>query len=292
MRGLAAPDGRLIAYGPGEPVRVSLEAWRRGVRVQQVAFELAKVLVQKWQEDRGDAIPGHRLFPQMLDAANHFIDEHVTAIKSRAKQDVAINPYFGKAIAMLVNAMETVDDGGANREKPVLAPGAAGVRSTRMVNFHTGKELYDAQRCHLNAAVFDFGWEREAGELLDSHPAVAAWVKNDRLGLVIPYRKEGTPRKYLPDFVVELKNGDYLIVEIKGQEGDAAIKKAAAERWCRAVNNDGRYGKWAYHLCFGAGELRGVLDATKHDSSLTDADNQLSRGSTESSIDFASFSPN
>jgi type III restriction enzyme len=120
LRGLASPDGRLIAYGPGAPVRVSLEAWRRGVRVQQVAFDLAKVLVRKWREDRGDAIPVHRLFPQMLDAANHFIDEHVTPINSRAKQDLAINPYFGKAIAMMVNAMETVDDGGASQEKPVF----------------------------------------------------------------------------------------------------------------------------------------------------------------------------
>jgi type III restriction enzyme len=260
LRGLAASDGRLIAYGPGAPVRVSLEAWRRGVRVQQVAFDLAKVLIRKWQEDRGDAIPVHRLFPQMLDAANHFISEHVTPVKSRTTQDLAINPYFGKAIAMMVNAMEIVDGGGASREKAVFAPGAAGVRSTRVVNFHTGKELHDVQRCHLNAAVFDSEWERQAAELLDSHLAVAAWVKNDRLGLVIPYRKEGTPRKYLPDFLVELKNGAQLVVEIKGQVGDAAIKKAAAERWCRAVNNDGRHGNWAYRLCFGADELRQVLD--------------------------------
>ena len=69
----------------------------------------------------------------------------------------------------------------------------------------------------------------------------------------------------MPDFIVELKNGEHLIVEIKGQMGDAAIKKAAAERWCRAVTNDGRYGKWGYHLCFGAGELRGVLNTTEHD---------------------------
>ena len=96
---------------------------------------------------------------------------------------------------------------------------------------------------------------------MDEHPLVAAWVKNARLGLVIPYRKEGTPRKYLPDFVVELKNGDRLIVEIKGQAGDAAIKKAAAERWCRAVTNDGRYRKWSYHLCYGVLELKDMLDA-------------------------------
>ena len=69
----------------------------------------------------------------------------------------------------------------------------------------------------------------------------------------------------MPDFVVELKNGDYLIVEIKGQEGDAAIKKAAAERRCRAVNNDGRFGSWDYWLCFGVEELKRALDAMGHD---------------------------
>ncbi len=260
LRGLATPDGRLIAFGPGSAVRVSLEAWRQGVRTQQVAFELAKVLAHKWREDRGDAIPVHRLFPQMLDAATRFIDQHVEPVGSRTRQDLAINPYFGKAVAMLANAMEAVDDGGMSREKPILAPGAAATRSTRFVDFHTGKALHEVERCHLNAAVFDSDWKRQAAELLASHPAVEAWVKNDRLGLVIPYRKDGVSRKYLPDFIVELASGDRLVVEIKGQVGDAAIKKAAAERWCRAVTNDGRFGMWRYRLCFGAGELKGVLD--------------------------------
>ncbi|MCC6780405.1 MAG: hydrolase, partial [Hyphomicrobiales bacterium] len=259
LRGLATPDGRLIAYGPGAAVRVSLEEWRKGVRLQQVAFELAKVLAGKWKADRGDAIPVHRLFPQMLEAALHFIEHHVDPVKSRAKQDLAINPYFGKAVAMLVNAMEPVDAGGASRELPVLAPGAAAVRSTRTVDFRTGKDLHDVEKCHLNAAVFDSDWERQAAELLGKHPAVDAWVKNDRLGLVIPYRKDGTPRKYLPDFVVRLADGTYLLVEIKGQAGDAMIKKAAAERWCTAVTNSGRFGTWRYELCFGAADLRKVL---------------------------------
>lgn len=269
LRSLTAQDGRLIAFGPGAPTRVNLEAWRLGVRVQQVAFELAKVLVRKWQEDRGSAIPVHRLFPQMLDVANRFIDENVTPVKSRTKQDLAINPYFSKAVAMIVNAMESVDSGGASQERAVLAPGAAASRSTRMVNFHTGKALHDVQRCHLNAAVFDSDWERQAADLLGSHPAVVAWVKNDRLGLVIPYRKEGTPRKYLPDFIVELTTGDKLIVEIKGQVGDAMLKKAAAERWCRAVTNDGRFGPWSYELCFGAGDLMAKLDRVRTQAAAT-----------------------
>lgn len=260
LRGLTTQDGRLIAYGPGAPARVNLEEWRKHIRVQQVAFDLAKVLVHKWKDDRGDAIPMHRLFPQMLDVANRFIDQHVTPVKTRAKQDLAINPYFSKAFAMLLNAMGSVDGGGASQEKPVYAPGAAGARSTRTVDFHTGKALHDVERCHLNAAVFDSDWERQAAELLGSHPIVDAWVKNDRLGLVIPYRKEGVLRKYLPDFIVRLTSGESLVVEIKGQIGEALIKKAAAERWCRAVSTDSRFGSWTYHLCFGAKELAGALD--------------------------------
>jgi type III restriction enzyme len=263
LKGLVVQDGRLVPYGPGVPVRVTLEELRKGIRLQRVAFELARVLTSKWREDRGDVVPVHRLFPQMLDAALRFIETRVDAANDQQKQEVAINPYFGKAVAMLMNAMEVVDLGGASQEKPVIAPGAAGVRSTRLVNFHTGKPLHDAEKCHLNAAVFDFDWERQAGELLDTHDAVEAWVKNDRLGLVVPYRKEGTARKYLPDFVVRLTNGEMLLVEIKGQEGDAKLKAAAAERWCKAVTNDSRFGKWSYHLCFGKKALQEVLETKK-----------------------------
>ena len=261
LRGLTTQDGRLIAFGPGTAVRVNLDAWRLGVRVQQVAFALAKVLATKWREDRGDAIPAHRLFPQMLEAATHFIEEHVTPVGSRTNQDLAINPYFGKSVAMIVNAWESADGGGMSQERALYATGAAAMRSTRQVDFHTGKALHDVRRCHLNAAVFDSDWERQAAEILERDPAVVAWVKNDRLGLIIPYRKDGTARKYLPDFIVELVNGDHLIVEIKGQLGEALLKKAAAERWCRAVSNDGRFGNWSYHLCFGSVDLARVLEA-------------------------------
>ena len=155
------------------------------------------------------------------------------------------------------------DEGGASRELPVIARGASGIRTTAAVNFHTGKPIDEehTNKCHLNAAVFNSDWERQAAEILDNHDMVRAWVKNDRLGLTIPYRKDGVARKYFPDFVVEMTDGSFLIVEIKGQEGDAAIKKAAAERWCKAVTNDGRFGSWAYIICWGANDIMKVLAA-------------------------------
>ena len=260
----------MVGYAPGDPARLNLDEWRKGVRLQQVAFDLAKVLTIKWKEERGDSIPTHRLFPQMLDAATRFIDTRVECVGTRQKQDMAINPYFGQAVAMLVNAMEVVDDGGASQERPVIARGASGIRTTATVNFHTGKDIDEehVKKCHLNAAVFDSSWERQAAEILDNHDKVRAWVKNDRLGLVVPYRKDGVARKYLPDFVVEMTDGSFLIVEIKGQEGDAAIKKAAAERWCKAVTNDGRFGSWAYRICWGPNEIMKVLAAYEADAEM------------------------
>ena len=102
-------------------------------------------------------------------------------------------------------------------------------------------------------------WEQAAAFTLDAHPRVRRWVKNDHLGFVVPYRKDGIRRNYLPDFIIEFGDGQFLVVEIKGQIGDGEIKAAAAQRWCAAVNNDGRFGHWTYHLVMHPGDLRKIL---------------------------------
>lgn len=269
VQGLSAADGRLTRYGPGKPRHLTMDEWRSSVRIQQVCFNLAKELTRQWRDEYGDSIPVHRQFPQMLQVSTTFIDEHVECEGARKKLDLLINPYFGQAVRMLLNAMSAVTDQGQNAEQAIIAAGASGVRSTANVNFYTSKDPYPVGKCHLNMGVFDLGWEVESAEQLDQHARVRAWVKNDRLGLVIPYRKDGVARKYLPDFLVELDDGDRLLIEIKGQVGDAHLKKAAAQRWCRAVNRAERFGSWTYYLCFGAEELRATLDA--HSTSVQTA---------------------
>lgn len=262
MKGLATTDGALAAYGPGAAAVVNLDAWRARVRVQQVAFTLAKVVVQQWQQDRGDAIPMHRLFPQVLGYAQQYLSTKLDCRGNRAPQDVALNPYFQQAVGTLLDALESVDESGKTLERPIITPGAAGMRSTRHVEFYTGRQPWPVQKCHLNAMVADTRtWEQAAATALDAHPAVARWIKNDHLGFVVPYRKDGTRRNYLPDFIVVLTNDDRLVVEIKGQFGDAEVKAAAAQRWCQAVNNDGRFGRWHYVMVRQPPDLMRVLDA-------------------------------
>jgi type III restriction enzyme len=105
-------------------------------------------------------------------------------------------------------------------------------------------------------------WEQSAAFLLDSHPGVKKWVKNDRLGFFIPYRNKGVPAQYVPDFILETDTGLNVIVEIKGQVTDAAdVKAKAAQRWVSAVNRLGQHGTRDYLFVTDPGTLGKDLNA-------------------------------
>ena len=100
--------------------------------------------------------------------------------------------------------------------------------------------------------MLDSDWEAEFCRVVESHPNVKAYVKNHNLGLEVPYLYGSTPRTYIPDFIVQVDDGQddplNLIVEIKGYRGeDAKEKKNAMEAyWLPGVNALGQYGRWAF----------------------------------------------
>ncbi len=129
--------------------------------------------------------------------------------------------------------------------------------STRFVNFTTSKETrWDTRgpptKCHVNWVVCDCDWEAEFCRVAESHPRVRAYVKNQNLGLEVPYLMGSTQRRYLPDFIVQIDDGQpdqlNLIVEIKGFRGEDAKDKANTMRayWIPGVNNLGKFGRWAF----------------------------------------------
>lgn len=133
--------------------------------------------------------------------------------------------------------------------------------STRFVNFTTSKETRwqtDPQKCPINWVVCDSDWEAEFCRVAESHPRVRAYVKNQNLGLEVPYLRAGQRRRYIPDFIVQIDDGDpeplNLIVEIKGYRGEDAKEKANTLRayWVSGVNNLKKFGRW------GAAELTAV----------------------------------
>jgi len=99
-------------------------------------------------------------------------------------------------------------------------------------------------------------------QLLDSHPGVKKWVKNDRLGFFIPYRNKGILARYMVDFIVVTDVGLNVIMEIKGQvTDDADVKAKAAQRWVSAVNQLGQHGIWHYLLVTDPGKAGIALNA-------------------------------
>lgn len=129
--------------------------------------------------------------------------------------------------------------------------------STIHVKFNTSKISRwqtDSRRCHINWVILDSDWEAEFCRIAESHRRVRSYVKNQNLGLEVPYRYGSEMRKYIPDFIVLVDDGHgeddllHLIVEIKGyRREDAKEKKSTMENyWVPGVNNNGQYGRWAF----------------------------------------------
>ena len=129
--------------------------------------------------------------------------------------------------------------------------------STNYVKFTTSRSSRwetDSRRCHINWVVLDSDWEAEFCRVAESHPKVKAYVKNHNLGLEVPYRYGSDTRRYIPDFIVLVDDGQgdgdllHLVVEIKGyRREDAKEKKSTMDTyWVPGVNNTKQYGRWAF----------------------------------------------
>lgn len=145
-------------------------------------------------------------------------------------------------------------------------------RSRRTRAWRPGRRIAATTSRRFPAAPDTERWEQSAAYILDTHDAVESFVKNAGLGFAIPYFHNGQPHDYMPDFIVRLKGGDdpkgsyhpqgsyHLILETKGYDELADVKRASAERWVNAVNADGQFGRWDYRMARKVSEVREILD--------------------------------
>lgn len=67
-------------------------------------------------------------------------------------------------------------------------------------------------------------------------------------------------RRYLPDFIVKLKNGTNLVLEVKGQKSpESDTKHAALKEWIEAINNHGGFGRWTWDVSYHPSDLEAKL---------------------------------
>ena len=257
---LPTNSGRPSLSGPGRLQTIDLNPFRSGWRLQQLVFDMARDLTREYVAGGAAEAPAHVLFPQLVRIVQRYVREKVTPIRPAERLDLFLSPYYGWAIERLVASIRPDTSRGEVPEVPRYEtsrrPG-----STADVDYWTSKDVREVLKSHVNYVVADTQkWEQQAAYILDTHDAVAAFVKNAGLGFAIPYVHNGQPHDYVPDFIVRLEGGGHLMVETKGFDDLAEMKAAAAQRWVAAVNADGGFGEWRYGMARRVEEVRRLLD--------------------------------
>jgi len=237
----------------GESVDMTLRHLQ-DVRASTVLYELTRHLVYNKYRDPGDE-PKIYLFGQLKRIARQWMEAYLRCTGGTYPAQLMYRELADMACDRIKAAITEATIG----EKPIKATLDAynPTGSTTHVNFNTSKETLwqtDPRRCHLNWVVCDSDWEAEFCRVAEAHPRVRAYVKNQGLGLEVPYLFGSTPRKYLPDFIVLVEDGHgpedllHLVVEVKGYRGEDAKDKANTMRnyWIPGVNNLGKYGRWQF----------------------------------------------
>ena len=263
--GLPNNQGRYSLTGPGAIAKLDLNPYRKGRRLQELAFELAKDLTRDFAGQPQCQAPTHVLFPQIVAIVHRYLKEKIIPTPPADRLDIFLSPYYGWVIERLIEAIQPDAAQGEAPEVPRYETGR-GPGSTAEVDFWTGREVREVIKSHVNFVVADTQvWEQSSAYVLDTHSQVEAFVKNAGLGFAIPYLHNGQPHDYIPDFIIRLK-GDprvHLILETKGYDELVEIKVQATQRWVKAVNSDGRFGTWRYALAKNPGEVASKIEEAR-----------------------------
>jgi type III restriction enzyme len=245
--------------------RIELERLAREFRIQRIIFETARDVFDQmkhtWQGSR------EVLLAQLVRIVEHFIRSDRIAIspplfyQDELRRRLIITLNMSRVVQHI---WEAVRQENTERLTPVFDRDHP-IRSTgKMRTWYTGKPCELTCRSHINVCVYDSTWEASDSFVLDDSDAVAAWVKNDHLGFEVLYVYRGVVRKYRPDFLVRLKNGDMLVLETKGQDTEQdRVKRRYLDEWTQAVNAHGAFGRWRPAVAHHPGEIQDILMQSK-----------------------------
>ena len=239
----------------GEATTLDLRINADALRLRSVVFDVAGLTLREYFKDEAGAVEVWR-YPELVRITQQWFDDYLVCRGACRKQFLKWKPYAEIAAQKIKNACArslAAERDGADRPLPILdAFNPEG--STAHVDFTTSKQLiFGTTHSHLSHVVGDSEWELAFAERLEQMGApVLAYVKNQGLGFEIPYSWDNEEHRYRPDYIVRLDDGGSeplnLVVEIRGLKDnqDSAKADAATALWVPAVNNAGRFGRWAY----------------------------------------------
>ena len=238
----------------GEEVDLSLKHLEQ-VRENTILMHLTQHLLMNKFRDAGEA-PKLHLFGQLKRIAGEWFHSCFSCAGGTFPAQLLYKTLADMACERIASAItRSCSD---KRPIKVMLDPYNPQGSTRHVNFTTSKKSRwktDPRKCHINWAILDNSdWEAELCRVVETHPRVKAYVKNNNMGFTVPYTLGGESHDYVPDFIVLVDDGHgeddllHLVVEIKGYRNEnAKEKKSTMETyWVPGVNRLGTFGRWAF----------------------------------------------
>lgn len=256
-----------VGYQEGTPsqaapfgfIEQDREQYYQHTHLQAIKFQIARLAVAHLVGEAGGRSDAkarvmrlqsrHQLFPQVL----RFVDEYVRRkvdFKDVDQRELGLEKYVSRMVGYLCDAIVPDDAEGEPPLLPVLNRYKP-IGTSADVDFTTTRPCHGTQKSHVNQVVLDTRtWESSVAFRLEASEAVERYVRNDHLGLLIPYEFQGVDHTYEPDFIVRLTTGLNVLLEVKGFEDAQTIAKHhAGRRWVGAVNNAREHGDWLFHVC-------------------------------------------
>ena len=247
--------------------RIELERLAREFRMQRIVFETARDVFDQmkhtWQGSREVLLVQLVKIVEQFIAANRIRISPPLFYQDELRRRLIITLNMSRVVQHVWEAIRQENTERLtpvfDRDNPIRATGD-------MRTWYTGKPCERTRKSHINVCVYDSTWEASDAFVLDDSDAVAAWVKNDHLAFEILYVYRGVVRKYRPDFLIRMKNGNILVLETKGQVSEQdKVKHRYLDEWTQAVNTHRGFGKWHAAVVHNPGEIRDVLLAHETD---------------------------
>ncbi len=246
-------------------VTIDLEKLPEEFRLQRLIFVAArKAFATMASQYQGN--PEFLVF-QLIRLVEQFFNSDRLDIPSIFHQDpLRKRILFALNIDKVVqHVLAHVQQQNSERMEPVFDEDSP-IGSTRfMRTWFTTKPCQGTQKSQISHVVVDSTWEHYTAQVLEESDLVTSFGKNDHLGFQVYYLWNGSKRRFIPDFLIRLKNGVTLVLEIKGEDSDQnKAKRSALDAWVRAVNATGGFGTWAWDVAFEAAKVHDILQ--KHAS--------------------------
>ncbi|WP_424948449.1 BPTD_3080 family restriction endonuclease [Candidatus Spongiihabitans sp.] len=247
---------------PAVKAAIGLEKIAVETRVQTIVFKVAASIYNAEQQPDWKG-PKEMLLAQVVRLVEAFIQSGKIVIKNNlfnedeSKNKILIILNMNKIIQYIWSEIRAENTEKLtpvfNRENPIKS--TSGMRP-----WFTSKPCEWVEKSHISHCVYDSGWEATEAYFLEQSDLVTSFVKNDHLGFSILYNHQGIIRKYYPDFLIRLANGEYLILEVKGADSQQdKTKREYLNQWVQAVNEQGGFGTWHWDVSFHPSDIENKI---------------------------------